>query len=56
MKECCFINIILRENILIDDEVFIDLDYLKDKKINAIIHEIEQKAQTKMKNDFEKKN
>ena len=56
LKECCFTSIISREDISIDDEVFIDLDYLKDEKVNAIIHEIEQKTQAKMKKNFEKKN
>ena len=43
MKKCCFTNIISRENISIDDEVLIDLDYLKNEKSNTIIYEIEQK-------------
>ena len=49
-------SIISRENILIDDEVFIDFDYLKDERINAIIYKIEQKTQAKMKKNFKKKN
>ena len=56
MKKCCFTNIILREDISIDDEILIDFDYLKNERINAIIHKIEQKIQAEMKNDFKKKN
>ena len=56
LKKCCFTSIISREDISVNDEVFIDLDYLKDERINAIIYEIEQKTQAKMKKNFEKKN
>ena len=55
LKECCFTSIISRENISVDDEVFIDLDYLKNERIDAIIHEIEQKTQAEMKKNFKKK-
>ena len=56
LKECCFINIISREDISVDDEVLIDFDYLKNEKFNAIIYKIEQKTQAKMKKNFEEKN
>ena len=56
LRECCFMSIISRENISVDDEVFINLDYLENEKINAIIHEIEQETQAKMKKNFKEKN
>ena len=56
LKKCCFTSIISRENISVDDEVLIDLDYLKDEKVNAITHEIEQETQAEIKKIFEKKN
>ena len=43
MRKCYFIYIISRENILVDDEILIDFNYLKDKRANAIIYKIEQK-------------
>ena len=55
MRECCFTSIISRGDISVDDEVLIDFDYLKDEKVNAIIHEIEQKTQAEMEDDFEEK-
>ena len=56
LKKCCLTSIISRENISVDDEILIDLDYLKDERTNAIIHEIKQKTQAKMKKNFKKKN
>ena len=56
LRKFCFTSIISREDISVNDEVLIDLDYLKNERINAIIHEIEQKTQAKMKKNFEEKN
>ena len=41
LKKCCFTSIISREDISVNDEVLIDFNYLKNEKVNAIIHEIE---------------
>ena len=56
LKKCCFTSIISRENISVNDEVLIDFDYLKDERINAIIHKIEQKTQAEIKKNFKEKN
>ena len=56
LKKCRFTSIISREDISVDDEILIDLDYLKDERANAIIHEIEQKTQAKIEKNFEEKN
>ena len=56
LRKCCFTSIISRENISVDDKVFINLDYLKNEKVNTIIHEIEQETQAEMKKNFKEKN
>lgn len=48
MGEVVLTDSLPREDISVDDEILIDLDYYKDERANAIIHEIEMEAKAEM--------
>jgi len=55
ISECVLIDALLQEQVIVDDEVLIDIDYNKNKRANAIIRQIELKYETKIEANKENK-